>query len=134
MALCGSVSLATPHLLASKMILNEFVVEGKDLTIQYTVFNVGTRWVLIRVLTFVFCFTLLLYALRAYSPAQLVTLEDDSFPKEEFVPVSGLLSTKWERINQYLIICTYCSSCVCVVCVCMCSVCYKGNRGDSLAS
>ncbi|XP_064391244.1 translocon-associated protein subunit beta-like [Halichondria panicea] len=75
-ALCGSVSYATPHLLVSKMILNEYVVEGKDLTIQYSVFNVGT------------------------SPAQTVTLEDDSFPKDEFVPVSGMLTAKWERVNQ----------------------------------
>ncbi len=53
-----------------------------------------------------------------YSPAQVVILEDDSFPKEEFVPVSGLLSTKWERINQYLSILNT-TSCVCTLCLCV---------------
>jgi translocon-associated protein subunit beta len=33
------------RLLAAKNILNEVLVEGKDLTVQYTIFNVGGRFV-----------------------------------------------------------------------------------------
>ena len=33
------------RLLISKNILNELIVEGKDLTVEYTIFNVGGRYV-----------------------------------------------------------------------------------------
>ena len=36
-----SSQAAGPHLLISKVILNEYTVEGKDLTIQYSIYNVG---------------------------------------------------------------------------------------------
>lgn len=42
-----SFACATPHLLVTKIILNEYVVEGKDLTIQYSLYNIGSRWALI---------------------------------------------------------------------------------------
>ena len=35
------------RLLISKNILNELIVEGKDLTVEYTIFNVGGRYVCI---------------------------------------------------------------------------------------
>ena len=38
---------ANPHLLVSKTILNEHMVERKDLTIQYTLYNIGSRWAII---------------------------------------------------------------------------------------
>ena len=31
------------RLLVSKNVLNELIVEGKDLTVEYTIFNVGGR-------------------------------------------------------------------------------------------
>lgn len=63
-----------PHLLISKVILNEYTVEGKDLTIQYSLYNVGE------------------------GAAQSVTLEDSTFPPEEFTLVQGLLTVQWDKI------------------------------------
>lgn len=38
---CHWSQAAGPHLLISKVILNEYTVEGKDLTIQYSLYNIG---------------------------------------------------------------------------------------------
>uniref|UniRef100_A0A8D0G8T9 Signal sequence receptor subunit 2 n=1 Tax=Sphenodon punctatus TaxID=8508 RepID=A0A8D0G8T9_SPHPU len=62
------------RLLASKSLLNRYAVEGKDLTLQYNVYNVGS------------------------SAALEVELSDDSFPPEDFGIVSGMLNVKWDRI------------------------------------
>ncbi|XP_077116457.1 translocon-associated protein subunit beta isoform X2 [Ranitomeya variabilis] len=62
------------RLLASKTLLNRYAVEGKDLTLQYNIYNVGS------------------------SAALDVELSDDSFPPEDFGIVSGMLSVKWDRI------------------------------------
>ena len=43
--LAVSLACASPHLLITKSLLNEHVVEGKDLTVQYSLYNIGTRLV-----------------------------------------------------------------------------------------
>uniref|UniRef100_A0A8D2M1B2 Translocon-associated protein subunit beta n=1 Tax=Zonotrichia albicollis TaxID=44394 RepID=A0A8D2M1B2_ZONAL len=68
------------RLLASKSLLNRYAVEGKDLTLQYSIYNVGS------------------------SAALDVELSDDSFPPEHCGIVSGMLSVKWDRIAPYLFI------------------------------
>uniref|UniRef100_A0A8C6UT42 Translocon-associated protein subunit beta n=1 Tax=Neogobius melanostomus TaxID=47308 RepID=A0A8C6UT42_9GOBI len=62
------------RLLASKSLLNRYAVEGRDLTLQYSIYNVGS------------------------SAALEVDLSDDSFPPEDFGIVSGMLNVKWDRI------------------------------------
>uniref|UniRef100_A0A8C9B026 Signal sequence receptor subunit 2 n=6 Tax=Cetacea TaxID=9721 RepID=A0A8C9B026_PHOSS len=62
------------RLLASKSLLNRYAVEGRDLTLQYNIYNVGS------------------------SAALDVELSDDSFPPEDFGIVSGMLNVKWDRI------------------------------------
>merc|ERR1711976_172987 len=62
------------RLLAAKSILNEMLVEGKDLSVQYTIFNVGG------------------------SAALDVELSDAGFPKTDFDVVRGNLNVKWPRI------------------------------------
>uniref|UniRef100_A0A8C6EEU3 Translocon-associated protein subunit beta n=1 Tax=Microcebus murinus TaxID=30608 RepID=A0A8C6EEU3_MICMU len=54
--------------LASKSLLNRYAVEGRDLTLQYNIYNVGS------------------------SPALDMELADDSFPAEDFGIVSGMLN------------------------------------------
>uniref|UniRef100_A0A3P9IV04 Signal sequence receptor, beta n=1 Tax=Oryzias latipes TaxID=8090 RepID=A0A3P9IV04_ORYLA len=65
------------RLLASKSLLNRYAVEGRDLTLQYNLYNVGS------------------------SAALEVELSDDSFPPEDFGIVSGMLNVKWDRIAPY---------------------------------
>uniref|UniRef100_A0A8C6EKB4 Signal sequence receptor subunit 2 n=1 Tax=Microcebus murinus TaxID=30608 RepID=A0A8C6EKB4_MICMU len=60
--------------LASKSLLNRYAVEGRDLTLQYNIYNVGS------------------------SPALDMELADDSFPAEDFGIVSGMLNVKWDWI------------------------------------
>ncbi|EDL15267.1 translocon-associated protein subunit beta isoform 4 precursor [Mus musculus] len=55
------------RLLASKSLLNRYAVEGRDLTLQYNIYNVGS------------------------SAALDVELSDDSFPPEDFGIVSVVL-------------------------------------------
>lgn len=51
LALCLVLGLWLPtsnagaNLIASKAILNEYMVEGRDLTIKYSIYNVGTRYI-----------------------------------------------------------------------------------------
>ncbi|XP_013403097.1 translocon-associated protein subunit beta [Lingula anatina] len=62
------------RLLASKTILNQYLVEGKDLTVEYNIYNVGE------------------------STAVDVQLVDMGFPQSDFETVRGSLRVKWERI------------------------------------
>jgi translocon-associated protein subunit beta len=62
------------RLLVSKNILNQYLVEGKDLTVEYKLFNVGSR------------------------VAFDVVLNENSFPDSSFSVVSGNLKVTWERI------------------------------------
>ena len=41
--LCAPLGQGSANLLASKIILNEHMVEGRDLTVKYSIYNVGTR-------------------------------------------------------------------------------------------
>ncbi|XP_071965189.1 translocon-associated protein subunit beta-like [Antedon mediterranea] len=61
-------------LLAVKNVLNQHIVEGKDLTVTYSVYNVGS------------------------SVALKVNLVDDSFPADQFTTVSGSKEVTWDRI------------------------------------
>ncbi|KAL5004504.1 hypothetical protein ScPMuIL_017960 [Solemya velum] len=65
---------STARLLASKNILNQFLVEGRDLTVEYKIFNVGS------------------------SAATEVTLKDDSFPASDFEILVGSVEVQWGRI------------------------------------
>jgi len=62
------------RLLISKQILNKYLVEGKDVLVEYTIFNVGG------------------------SAALNVQLTDDSFSPDQFEVVSGMLKVKLDRI------------------------------------
>ncbi|ELU02607.1 hypothetical protein CAPTEDRAFT_184319 [Capitella teleta] len=62
------------RLLAAKNILNEILVEGRDLTVQYNIFNVGG------------------------SAAREVSLTDASFPESDFEVIQGSLEVNWNRL------------------------------------
>lgn len=62
------------RLLASKNILNQYLVEEKDLTVEYKIFNIGG------------------------SSALNVQLRDESFPEADFAIVAGNLQASWDRI------------------------------------
>lgn len=75
--LCG-IALAendNARLLASKNILNQYMVENKDLTVLYEIYNVGG------------------------SSALEATLSDKSFPDSDFEVIHGNLEVNWERIG-----------------------------------
>jgi len=61
-------------LLASKTVENKFIVENRDLTIKYSIYNVGT------------------------SAASQVNLIDESFPITDFEIVRGQLPAAWKNI------------------------------------
>ncbi|WP_411025622.1 hypothetical protein, partial [Salmonella sp. s55004] len=63
------------RLLAAKNLLNEYLVEGKDISVLYTIYNVGS------------------------SAALNVVLSDKTFPDSHFRPVLGKLTVQWERIS-----------------------------------
>ena len=62
------------RLLASKNILNQYLVEGRDLTVEYKIYNIGGI------------------------PATDVSLRDDGFPEADFEGIRGNLEVKWDRI------------------------------------
>lgn len=76
--LCLLVGVATSEdgarILAAKNLLNEYLVEGKDLTVLYSIYNVGT------------------------SAAINVELSDETFPDTDFQVIQGTLTVLWERI------------------------------------
>merc|ERR1712142_1430996 len=61
-------------LLATKMVTNNFLVQNRDLTIKYNIYNVGTN------------------------AASQVKLVDDSFPATDFARVLGQSSVEWRSI------------------------------------
>jgi len=61
-------------LLASKTVENKFIVENRDLTIKYCIYNVGT------------------------SAASQITLGDETFPVQDFEMVRGQLPVAWKSI------------------------------------
>lgn len=63
------------RLLASKNILNQYMVENKDLTVEYQIYNVGG------------------------SSALNTQLVDNTFPEDDFEVVLGSLEVKWQRIG-----------------------------------
>jgi len=80
MALIGGFAPTTgevdgsARILAVKNIVNMYLVENKDLTVEYSLFNVGD------------------------SAALDVSLTDNSFPTDDFELLYGQLDVKWERI------------------------------------
>jgi len=62
-------------LLVQKNVLNNFVVEGFDTTVKYTIFNVGSI------------------------PAVNVQLKDTNFPSDKFEYVSGFNTVQWSKIS-----------------------------------
>ena len=79
-SLCGSRaadSSESAHLLVSKRVLNEYVVEGRDLTVSYAIYNVGS------------------------SPATSVSLVEETFSSDDFEIVNGQLSVRWQSIAPY---------------------------------
>jgi len=80
LALLGGFVLVTgeadggARILAVKNIVNMYLVENKDLTVEYSLYNVGD------------------------SAALDVSLADNTFPTEDFELLHGQLDVKWERI------------------------------------
>ena len=70
-------SSESAHLLVSKRVLNEYVVEGRDLTVSYAIYNVGS------------------------SPATSVSLVEETFSSDDFQVVSGQLSVRWQSVAPY---------------------------------
>ncbi|XP_036359887.1 translocon-associated protein subunit beta isoform X2 [Octopus sinensis] len=62
------------RLLASKNVMNQYLVEGKDVTVEYRIFNVGE------------------------ATATDVKLKEEGFPASDFSLVQGFLEVQWDRI------------------------------------
>ncbi|XP_067928217.1 translocon-associated protein subunit beta-like [Watersipora subatra] len=62
------------NLLVSKAVLNKYLVQNKDITVEYNIYNVGD------------------------GPAFDVLLRDASFGQLAFKTISGLLEVRWEKI------------------------------------
>ncbi|KJE91224.1 signal sequence receptor beta [Capsaspora owczarzaki ATCC 30864] len=73
MACVGGAFADSAYILASKSILNNYLVENMDITIQYSLFNIGEG---------------------AASSIQLL----DYFPQEGFNIVAGSTSAKWDHL------------------------------------
>ncbi|EDO33394.1 predicted protein [Nematostella vectensis] len=71
---CAESESSSARLIVAKNILNQFAVEGKDLTVHYTIYNVGS------------------------SPAFAVTLTETAFDENSFKVKHGLTSIKWKSI------------------------------------
>uniref|UniRef100_A0A0B7AMM4 Translocon-associated protein subunit beta n=1 Tax=Arion vulgaris TaxID=1028688 RepID=A0A0B7AMM4_9EUPU len=65
------------RLVISKNILNQYLVEGKDVTVEYKLYNVGDR------------------------VAFNVMLNENGFPQTTFSTISGGLRVTWERIAPH---------------------------------
>jgi len=75
--ICFAYSSATDNpskLLVSKTIINPFLVEKKDITILYEIYNIGS------------------------SAASDIELKDENFPAQYFELVMGSLSTRWSHL------------------------------------
>ncbi|KAF6018980.1 SSR2 [Bugula neritina] len=62
------------NLLVSKTILNKYVVQHKDITVEYNIYNVGD------------------------GPAHNVLLRDATFPPSDFKVIAGMPEAKWDVI------------------------------------
>jgi len=74
LALTANSQEENARLLVSKNVLNQYLVEGQDTTVMYTIYNVGG------------------------SAAVDVQLKDASFPADGFQVVHGNLEVSWNRI------------------------------------
>lgn len=63
-------------LLVTKNILNNYVVEGTDIVMKYSIYNIGNQ------------------------AAMNVQLRDDNFPEYDFTYTSGFRSVKWPKISS----------------------------------
>ncbi|XP_059346440.1 translocon-associated protein subunit beta-like [Ammospiza nelsoni] len=101
------------RLLASKSLLNRYAVEGKDLTLQYNIYNVGSSFAFLPLQSpckipqlsslsstgDILSLKNQFFDLVKMEVAALdVELSDDSFPPEDCGIVSGMLKVKWDRI------------------------------------
>ncbi|CAH1255054.1 SSR2 [Branchiostoma lanceolatum] len=72
--LAGSADDNVARLLAAKHVQNQYLVEGRDLTVTYSIYNVGT------------------------SAALSVQLTDEGFPESDFKVKHGMPTVNWARI------------------------------------
>lgn len=70
----GEEAEKTARLLSTKNVMNQYLVEGKDIIIEYKIYNVGE------------------------SAATDVKLKEEGFPETDFTVVQGFLDVQWDRI------------------------------------